>query len=48
MKALSTSETANFVETLRQSCGGHGYMGIEMLVKVSKASRCHKSSFSSQ
>lgn len=29
MKALSTSETANFVETLRQSCGGHGYMGIK-------------------
>jgi len=39
MKALSTSEAANFVETLRQSCGGHGYMGIQMLIAISKVVR---------
>ncbi|XP_046436827.1 probable peroxisomal acyl-coenzyme A oxidase 1 [Daphnia pulex] len=26
LKALSSSEASNFVEVLRQSCGGHGYM----------------------
>ena len=46
MKALSTSETANFIETLRQSCGGHGYMGIGILVKVMKALRFHQTIFS--
>jgi hypothetical protein len=48
MKALSTSETANFVETLRQSCGGHGYMGIQMLIEILKAFRFHQSNFPSE
>lgn len=26
LKALCTSETANFVDVLRRSCGGHGFM----------------------
>lgn len=26
LKALASTEVGNFVEILRQSCGGHGYM----------------------
>lgn len=45
MKALSTSETAKFVETLRQSCGGHGYMvssGFPRLYGIATASETYE------
>lgn len=34
LKALSSTETANFVETLRQSCGGHGYMACSSFPRI--------------
>lgn len=34
MKALCSSEAANFIETLRQSCGGHGYMASSNFPRI--------------
>jgi len=34
MKALCSSEASNYVETLRQSCGGHGYMACSNFPRI--------------
>lgn len=34
LKALCSSEAANFVETCRQSCGGHGYMSCSNFPRI--------------